>query len=263
MIYKLLNITCKIFDKINIMKYIAPSFAFWSIKCSYDETLPYLKYTTRTENNIEYIVPLRHYFKDETLPTMLICNGCYEDIGWTDPEQLYKDFNTNICMFEYSGYGMHTYKISSESNCYKDVIAVYEYLTKTTNNIIIYGRSLGTGTACYLASYLCQNNLQLPNKLILVSPFISLLQCYFEIYVDTDIFRNYEYAPNITIPTLIIHGNHDYVTSYSLSVKLSKLFNNLYKFVTLKGRGHNDFRCDKYYNSIKKFILNAVDIDIK
>lgn len=252
---KLLNFIYTILDKINIIKHIAPTFAFWSVRCSYDKTLPYLDYKTRKEENIEYTIPLRYYFKDETLPTMLICNGCYEDIGWTDPEQLYKDFNTNICMFEYSGYGMHTCNISSELNCQKDVVAVYEYLTKKTNNIIIYGRSLGTGTACYLASYLCQNNRARANKLILVSPFLSLLQCYFEISVSTDIFKNYEYAPIITIPTLIIHGNNDYVTSYACSVKLSKMFNNLYKFVTLEGRGHNDFRCDEYYDSIKKFIL--------
>ena len=94
------------------MKHIAPKFAFWSVRCSYDETLSYLDYTTRKEGDIEYKIPLRYYFKDETLPTMLICNGCYEDIGWTDPEQLYKDFNTNILMFEYSGYGMHTCKVS-------------------------------------------------------------------------------------------------------------------------------------------------------
>ena len=232
---------------VNIMKHIAPTFAFWSVRCSYDKTLPYLDYTTRKEEDIEYKIPLRYYFKNETLPTMLICNGCYEDIGWTDPEQLCKDFNTNILMFEYSGYGMHTCKVSSELNCQKDVVAVYEYLIKKTNNIIIYGRSLGTGTACYLAHYLCENNKQNnTNKLILVSPFLSLLQCYFEISLSTDIFKNYEYAPNITIPTLIIHGNNDYVTSYTYGVKLSKLFNNLYKFVILEGRGHGNFRCNEY-----------------
>ena len=69
---KLLNLIYKIFNKINIMKHIAPSFAFWSVKCSYDETLSYLDHTTRKEGDIEYVIHIRYYLKDKKLPIMLI-----------------------------------------------------------------------------------------------------------------------------------------------------------------------------------------------
>lgn len=249
--------------KKSIVKNLASFFSFWTVRCSYDETLPYLEFI-ETKNNM---IPIRYYNRDNKLPTMIICAGCYEDIGWFDPVELSKEYNSNIIQFDYSGYGMNTREVSSEEYCYEDVIGVYDYLLNIKNinhdNIIIYGRSLGTGVATYLAYYISENYELLPKGLILISPFESILKCYINITLKGDIFKNRKIAPKVKIPTLIIHGNNDWVVIYRNSVKLSQLFSNLYKFITIDNKGHGDIRNDQYYNSIHEFISNDKKQDTK
>lgn len=236
--------------KTKIINIVATFFAFYTVRCSYDFHLPYLNFVNG--------IPIRYYYKDDKLPIMLICNGCYEDIGWIDPVDLSNQHNTNVCQFDYSGYGMHSCKSSSEQLCYQDVLTVYEYLINgegiKPENLIIYGRSLGTGVAAYLAHYLSQHNIRVMG-LILISPFTSFLKSWVNISFSGDIFQIDQLAANITAKTLIIHGNNDWVISYDCGVKLAQLFPNLYNFVTIDGAGHGDIKTDQYYHSINKFIF--------
>ena len=122
-------------------------------------------------------------------------------------------------------------------------------------NIVIYGRSLGTGMACYLAHYLCKKHI--PNRLILVSPLMSAVKVITDIWSPFDIFTNYALAPKITSQTLILHGNNDLVVPYSCGHDLSQLFPNLYDMIVLEGCGHNDIFVPSYYFNINKFLTNT------
>ena len=71
---------------------------------------------------------------------------------------------------------------------------VYDYLTEYMNlkesNIVVMGKSLGTGPATHIAAH------RNPRALILVTPFISIRECVIDIigsfckYLMTDKFRN-------------------------------------------------------------------------
>jgi len=139
----------------------------------------------------------------------------------------------------------------------EDVTAVYAHLIENKNllpeNIIIYGRSLGSGLAIYLAHYLCERSIA--NRLILVSPLYSAANVITNLYVPGDIFKNYLLAPDINSRVLILHGNKDNVTPYICGVNLSLLFPNLYMFITLDNCGHNNISTPEYYEEIKNFIL--------
>lgn len=57
---------------------------------------------------------------------------------------------------EYTGYGSNEeFFEPSEEYIYNDIECVYEYLINekglSSKNIILYGRSLGSGPSCYLA----------------------------------------------------------------------------------------------------------------
>ena len=57
---------------------------------------------------------------------------------------------------EYTGYGANEENFEcKEEYVYNDIDCVFEYLTKQLNispkDIILYGRSLGSGPSCYLA----------------------------------------------------------------------------------------------------------------
>jgi hypothetical protein len=64
--------------------------------------------------------------------------------------------NKNYLNLEYTGYGDNVEGLEScEEYCYNDIKSVYQYLTQALNieprDIILYGRSLGSGPSCYLA----------------------------------------------------------------------------------------------------------------
>jgi len=99
---------------------------------------------TRNGNNI----PCIHLHNPDARFTILYSHANSEDIG-----QNYKflkvlsfTLGCSIFAYEYSGYGLCKFNTTpSEENCYADIDAAYEYLTKAVDpkNIILYGRSLG------------------------------------------------------------------------------------------------------------------------
>ncbi len=240
---------------------IITSIAFPCKLSSYNESLPLLYFVKRDESymcsTMQQTIPTIYYHLGEKYPTLLMCHGNAEDIGEVDPIRLSNQFNANICLFDYAGYGLHSCKQASEKACFEDVLAVYDHLVKTKKipkeKIFIYGRSIGTGVACYLAHYLCKQNI--PNHLILVSPIMSAARVVTKFWIPGDIFMNYQLAPEITSSTLIIHGDYDTLVPYSCGQSLSKLFPNLYQFVVLEGVGHQNIGVSKFYNSINTFLI--------
>jgi hypothetical protein len=60
-----------------------------------------------------------------------------------------------IYYLEYSGYGQQDNTDCNEDYIYNDIVCVYNYLIDQlkikSEDIILYGRSLGSGPSCYLA----------------------------------------------------------------------------------------------------------------
>ena len=88
---------------------------------------------------------------------MVYWHGNAEDIGCTEDFLLpIRDtFNFHILAIEYPGYGMYD-GIPSGSKIREDCDTVYGFLTRSLNireeNIMLFGRSLGSGPAIYTAS---------------------------------------------------------------------------------------------------------------
>eukprot|EP00126_Sphaerothecum_destruens_P005812 Sdes_comp19058_c0_seq1m9650 len=106
--------------------------------------------------------------------TLLYSHGNAVDIGQMVTSLCYlsKILNINIFTYDYSGYGISTGK-PSESNCYADIEAAWSYLVDTfglsSQNIIPYGQSIGSGSAVYIAL----KHKNLVKALILHSPLSS------------------------------------------------------------------------------------------
>lgn len=124
----------------------------------------------------------------------------------------------NVMAYDYSGYGLSTGEPSQES-CFQCITAAYAYLRDVRKippeDIVLYGRSVGTGPTCYLAAKTADEGRSVAG-VILHSPFLSI----FRIVVDLgfsmtgDMFRNIEHAPRISCPVLIIHGTEDNVVPF-------------------------------------------------
>jgi len=89
---------------------------------------------------------------------MLFFHGNAEDAGCSDKflKGFLIQFNFNILIIEYPGYGPYRGKNPSGNKIRKDINIIYNHITKVMNikeeNIIIFGRSLGSGPAIYLAT---------------------------------------------------------------------------------------------------------------
>lgn len=138
---------------------------------------------------------------------VLYFHGNAEDIGQLDPiSHKLNQYGLSVLAMDYRGYGLSGGE-PSEQACYDDAQALYNKalaMGYTQNNIIIWGRSIGSGSAVDLA---------LHNKaiaLILESPFSSAFRVITKYPLfPFDKFNNARKIIQINAPLFIIHGEKD------------------------------------------------------
>jgi abhydrolase domain-containing protein 17 len=123
----------------------------------------------------------------------------------------------------------------SEEHCYADIEAAYAYLRHSLDvpaaNIVLYGRSLGSGPSCHMAAQTAllsskkndtENGSGCVGGLILHAPFLSV----YRVVVDTgctlygDKFPNLDVVPFVQSPTLLVHGTSDQIVPFHHSERL-------------------------------------------
>ena len=135
--------------------------------------------------------------------TVLFSHGNAEDLGmmYNRMRELARVLQVNVMAYDYTGYG-HSTGTPSEDMCYRNIEAAYGYLRDVRgilpSQIILYGRSLGSGPSCHLAAKSAREG-QSVAALILHSPFLSVyrvvMDCGFNMVGD--MFLNISHAPSI------------------------------------------------------------------
>jgi abhydrolase domain-containing protein 17 len=145
----------------------------------------------------------------------------------------------------------------SEEDCYADIEAAYSYLRQVlrvpSQNIVLYGRSLGSGPSCYLATktaLTAKKDLESSpadgpvGGLILHAPFLSV----FRVVIDPgctlygDKFVNVDIIPMVRSPTLLIHGTSDQIVPFHHSERLYGAIHKEYQArpLYIDGMSHNN-----------------------
>jgi uncharacterized protein len=150
---------------------------------------------------------------------------------------------TDMIILDYRGYGKSGGKIT-EKGLYLDAKALYDYargLGYADSNIIVYGRSVGTGVAVDLAQGKSLAGV------ILESPYASLrgmiyrefwfMMPWFYLCYSLD---SYAKLPKVAAPVLILHGTKDDVIPFKYGKRLSEAKASGVAFVPVAGGGHND-----------------------
>ena len=145
-------------------------------------------------------------------------------------------------MPDYPGFGKSTGDLT-ETALYEQALQVYKRARQfyEPNEIIIYGKSMGTGVAVQLASVRdCK-------KLILETPYNSmrsLIEIYMWMYPLKSIlkyqFPSNEFIKKVTAPVTIFHGTDDGVIPYSNASKLKKVLKPEDQFITLDKGTHRN-----------------------
>jgi uncharacterized protein len=163
-----------------------------------------------------------------------------------------------VLMQDYPGFGKSTGKIT-EQQMKDDAQLVYNFAkVKMPNNISIYGKSMGTGLACYIAA---QNKC---NRVILETPYYSLPTVYddYAWMYPTKLllqfqFNNYKMMPLIKAPITIFHGSNDGLISIKNASKLKQFLKPIDEFVTVDKATHNDIADYQIYTDKLDSILSV------
>ncbi|PJZ77978.1 alpha/beta hydrolase [Leptospira neocaledonica] len=170
----------------------------------------------------------------------------------------------DLLMTDYRGYGKSRAKLS-EKGMYQDAERWYEYLKtdklKKENEIILYGRSIGTGVVVDLGT---KTN---PGYIILETPYTSLADLAKEYYPFVpEWFLAYSLKSENKIgklhsPVTIIHGNEDEIVPFRQGKKLFKtaLESGVkIEFLEIEGGNHNNLSFFPEYQKGLAKILESV-----
>ncbi|MCZ2223677.1 MAG: alpha/beta hydrolase [Chitinophagales bacterium] len=154
-----------------------------------------------------------------------------------------------VWMPDYPTFGKSTGELS-EKTLQQEAIETYKMAQAKFNEqqIILYGKSLGTGIASYLST---QKNCQ---QLILETPYSSitaLFKRYCFIYPINRMihykFPTINYLKNTIAPITIFQGSNDWVIPNSNTKELKKVIKPTDKFITINNASHNNL------NDFKEF----------
>jgi pimeloyl-ACP methyl ester carboxylesterase len=178
--------------------------------------------------------------------------------GWGKFARDFVSKGYDFFMIDYRGFGKSSGK-RTETMLYNDAQTVYKWLCSQypEDEIVLYGRSLGSGIAARIASW---NN---PRMLILDSPYYSFLY-----YIRSFAFflplrwllrykiRTDQFIRKITCPVFILHGDRDRLIPHQHSVMLQQEAPDIVTLYTIPGGGHNDLPDFAEYHEFLYDILN-------
>jgi fermentation-respiration switch protein FrsA (DUF1100 family) len=193
------------------------------------------------------------FFPGTRAEVILYFHGNAGDLsGWQFVAEDFTAHGYNFLIIDYRGYGKSSGTIS-EDGFYRDAEAAYMFLLQekgfTPQDIIIYGRSVGSGVAVDLAGK------HKTRGLILESPYASLKKLANEklpflfpsLYLLLS-FNNIQKIKNVDSPVILLHGSIDTLIPASHSERLFKKIQSKKKMILIPGGSHNDLNAFQEYD---------------
>lgn len=218
---------------------------------TYQDTPEILKLTTQNNQHISAL----YLPQPNAKFTILYSHGNGSDLGMIrDGLETIRRIGFSVFAYEYQGYGT-SQGTPSEQNAYLDIEAAYRYLTQTlgvtTDRLILYGFSVGSGPSIELARH------QPIAGLILEGAFTSTFRVvtYFPLLLF-DRFDNIRKIKSIHYPLLLIHGKRDRVIPFHHSQTLYQTANPPKQFLAVEEADHNDLidvASQRYVEALKNF----------
>ena len=167
--------------------------------------------------------------------------------------------SASFLLMNYRGYGKSTGKASEEA-LISDALFIFDEIIKKEsidrNQVILMGRSLGSGVAVQVAAQ------RTVGGLILVTPFDSLVEVARSHYPIFPVrlairhrFESEKVAPNIKAPALILMGSADRIVPNRHSKALAQSWGGPVDTVTIQGSDHNSIQLfPEYWSAIGDYM---------
>ena len=163
--------------------------------------------------------------------------------------------------FDYRGFPMSPGAIS-QTHILQDALAVYDWTDAKGAPIVIWGRSLGTGPATYVASE------RDARGLLLETPFLSAVNVaaerypYLPVYwVMEDQFPVNEWITRVTEPVLVAHGTADRTIDVTNGERVYALAPNKDELWIVPGADHNDLWERGIWGQAEPFFVRSMSED--
>ena len=159
---------------------------------------------------------------------------------WGRDAAFYNNLGYDIFYADYRGFGKSEGQIEDQEQVLNDAILVFDDIQNRLQpkQTIIFGYSIGTGIATYIASK------RKCSSLILVAPFYNFTEFtrkrvpFFPDSFKKFSFDTNKYIKKVKCPITIFHGDNDYVIPIENGLKLKKLLKPADHFYMLKNAGH-------------------------
>lgn len=168
--------------------------------------------------------------------------------------------NFNVLLVSYRGYAKSTGK-PSEKGIYEDGLTAIKYsqenLGYADNEIIIFGRSLGTTVAVHTAQNANFKGVVLVTPLTSGKGMAKAMGLGLMKFIAGNSYNSLDKINNLISPILIIHGTKDNVVPYYMGKHLYESYRGVKKLVTIENGGHNNLQeldSIKYWGAIDEFI---------
>lgn len=153
-----------------------------------------------------------------------------------------------LYLLHYRGYGSSSGKPTEEANA-GDALALFDMVAQQHREIVVVGRSLGSGVAVRLASQ------RQAARLVLVTPYDSVLGIAQSSYswlpvrwLMRDKYESWRYAQKIAIPTTLIVAGKDTMIPNRSSEQLFRRFaKGVATYHVIPAAGHNSITASPQY----------------
>ncbi len=208
---------------------------------------------------------LHGWYCEHALPlhTILICHGNGEHVAdLADELECFRErFQANVFAFDYRGYGQSEGR-PDEAGVLADGEAAQRWLAErtgqSTNNIVLYGRSLGGAVAVHVAAKQGAGGLVLDRTF---SSMVDVAASHFPWLPVRWLLRN-RYLSSTKIatyggPLLQFHGEQDEVVPFCLAQDLFAVCPSENKqFVATEPLTHNAPWPAEYYDRMEQFLIS-------
>jgi len=162
--------------------------------------------------------------------------------GWGHMAKPFTAMGYNVFMPDYRGFGKSGGK-PARHVLHQDADRIYDYVSKhyEAEDIVFYGRSMGSGIACSLATR------HSPRLLLLETPYYSILSLaqaqrpFLPVrWLLKYPMRNDLNIKKVTCPVHLFHGTADAYIPYKQAVNLAKTYGDLNILHTYEGGTHGN-----------------------
>lgn len=196
---------------------------------------------------------------DARAPTMIWFHGNAGNITDRGPTaaELAKR-GVSVFVFDWRGYG-RSEGSPSESKLYRDALAAYDFVAARTQDIALYGESLGGPYAAYVAK--TRGHIRC---VLIENSFPSLTALGNTLYRPFPLgwtapfaMRTADWLNAAGVPVLVMHGRRDQVIPYLLGASLYEQLRTKKEMMTSDTAGHCEIpvvEAGRYYETVLRFI---------